>query len=206
MSFRFLLIPAGMIFMLVMAPRLRADEVDMQNGDRYFGTVLSVSADTVVLKSDVLGVINVRRNMVAKLAFGAMAATPAAASTNRPVAPPPAASAGTNADLAAVFRELGANTNFIGQVRQKFLADNPGAVSNYDAMVGGLLDGSLDLDELRRQARLAAEQLRELKRSGGSDSGIPIDAYLEVLDNFVNETADEPTNAAPAPVPKPPAP
>lgn len=192
--------------MLVMALPLRADEVDMQNGDRYFGTVLSVSADTVVLKSDMLGVINVPRAKVTNLAFGVKTAAPVSASPKFAVAPPPAASAGTNADLSAALRGLGADTNFIGQVRQKFLADNPGAASNYDAMVGGLLDGSLNLDELRRQARAAAEQLRELKRAGDSDSGIPVDAYLEVLDNFVNETASEPTNAAPALVPKSPAP
>ena len=187
-------------------PWLRADEVDMQNGDRYFGTVLSVSADTVVLKSEVLGVINVPRAKVTNLAFGVKTAAPVSASPKLPVAAPPAASAGTNADLSTALRGLGADTNFIGQVRQKFLADNPGAASNYDAMVGGLLDGSLNLDELRRQARSAADQLRELKRAGGSDSGIPVDAYLEVLDNFVNETAGGPTNAAPALVPKSPAP
>jgi hypothetical protein len=206
MSFRILSVSAGTIFACIVAPGLRADELDMQNGDRYFGTVLSVSADTVVLKSDMLGVINVPRTKVTNLAFGVKAAVPVSASPKPPVPAPPAASAGTNADLSTALRGLGADTNFIGQVRQKFLADNPGAASNYDAMVGGLLDGSLNLDDLRRQARSAADQLRELKRTGSSDSGIPVDAYLEVLDRFVNETASEPTNPAPALPPKSTAP
>ena len=42
---------SGIILMFVAATRLRADLVEMQNGDRYAGKVLSVSADTVVLES-----------------------------------------------------------------------------------------------------------------------------------------------------------
>ncbi len=205
MSARILFVSAGTIFACIAAPGVRADEVDMQNGDRYFGAVLSVSADTVVLKSEVLGVINVPRAKVANLAFGVNTAAPVPAPAKPPLPAAPAA-AGANADLSAALRGLGADTNFIRQVRQKFLADNPEAASNYDAMVGGLLDGSLDVEDLRRQARAAADQLRELKRSGGSDTGIPVDVYLEVLDNFVNETAGEPTNAAPALRPKSPPP
>lgn len=67
MRARTLIASTGVIILFILAPRLRADEVDMQNGDRYFGTVLSVSADTVVVKSDMLGVINVPRKQVANL-------------------------------------------------------------------------------------------------------------------------------------------
>lgn len=194
-----------MILALATALPLPADQVDMQNGDRYFGTVLSMSADTVVLKSDVLGVINVPRKLVTNLAIGANAATPTGSSVKRPAAAAPVL-ADTNAVLSAGFRNLGANTNFIGQVREQLLAGNSVAASNYDATVSGLLSGSLDLDDLRRQARMAADQLRELKRSGGgADTGIPVDAYLEVLDNFLNESGGGPTNAAPVLPPKLPA-
>src|SRR5258707_11565791 len=49
---------------------LCADVVDMQNGDRYYGTVMSISSDTVILKSDVLGKIALPRKNVASLMFG----------------------------------------------------------------------------------------------------------------------------------------
>lgn len=210
MRVQFLLISFGLIFMFAAAPRLRADEVDMQNGDRYFGKVLSVSAGTVVLESEVLGVINVPRKKVASLAFGTNAVAPKAAadaapvsvSTNLPAAAPAGAWAGANPDLSAALRDLGANTNFIGQIRRQLLAGNPGAASNYDAMVSSLLNGSLNLDDLRREAQSSADQLREMKRDLGPEAGSSLDAYLEVLDQFLNETASGPTNAVPVSRPK----
>ena len=194
--------------------RLRADLVEMQNGDRYSGKVLSVSADTVVLESEVLGKINVPRKKVATLMIGANAATPNTAtnvarvsvSTNLPAAVPAAALANTNVDLSAAFRNLGANTNFIGQIRQQMLAGNSEAASNYDELVSGLMTGKLNLDDLRREAKSSADQLRELKRDLGPDAGDSIDAYLSVLDNFLKETAAEPASATPTPQPKSQAP
>ena len=214
MRFKLLFVLSGMIFMFVAAPRLRADLVEMQNGDRYSGKVLSVSADTVVLESEVLGKINVPRKKVATLMIGANAATPNTAtniarvsvSTNLPAAVPAAALANTNVDLSAAFRNLGANTNFIGQIRQQMLAGNSEAASNYDKLVSGLMTGKLNMDDLRREAMSSADQLRELKRDLGPDAGDSIDAYLSVLDNFLKETAAEPASATPTPQPKSQAP
>ena len=207
MRAKLLFVLSGMIFMFVAAPRLRADLVEMQNGDRYSGKVLSVSADTVVLESEVLGKINVPRKKVATLMIGANAATPntatniarVSASTNLPAAVPAAALANTNVDLSAAFRNLGANTNFIGQIRQQMLAGNSEAASNYDKLVSGLMTGKLNLDDLRREAKSSADQLRELKRDLGPDAGDSINAYLSVLDNFLKETDGQPASAAPAP-------
>jgi hypothetical protein len=201
-----------MILLFVAAPRLRADLVEMQNGDRYSGKVLSVSADTVVLESEVLGKINVPRKKVASLAFGTNAAAPTAAAniarvsapTNLPAAAPAAALANTNVDLSAALRRLGANTNFVAQIRQQMLTGSPEAAGKYDEMVNGLMSGELNLNDLRREAKSNADQLRELKRDLGPEAGDSIDAYLGVLDNFLKETAAEPASATPQP--KSPAP
>lgn len=200
-------VSSGIFFIFVAALWLRADQVEMQNGDRYFGRVLSVSADTVTLESEVLGKINVPRKKVASMAFGANAAAPKTAANAAPISvptkPPTAASpavlAGTNADLSAALRNLGANTNFIGQIRGQMLAGNAEAASNYDEMVNSLMSGKLNLDDLRREAKSSADQLRALKRDLGPDAGGSLDAYLDVLDNFLKETATERTNATPAP-------
>jgi hypothetical protein len=214
MRSKLLFVLSGMILLFTAATRLRADLVEMQNGDRYSGKVLSVSADTVVLESGVLGKINVPRKKVATLMIGANVAAPNTATniarvsvpTNLPAAAPAAALANTNLDLSAAFRNLGANTNFIGQIRQQMLAGNPEAASNYDELVSGLMSGQLNLNDLRSQAKSYADQLRELKRDLGPDAGDSIDAYLGVLDNFLKETAAEPTSATPASRPKSPAP
>ena len=202
---------SGVILVSVAAARLYADEVDMQNGDRYSGKVLSVSADTVVVQSEVLGKISVPRKQVASLTLGTTAApntatniAPVSVSTNLPAAAPAAALANTNLDLSTAFRHLGANTNFIGQIRQQFLAGNPEAASNYDELVGGLMSGKLNLDDLRRQAKSSADQLRQLQHDLGPDAGDSLDAYLSVLENFLKETADTPASATPAPKPQNP--
>lgn len=212
MKSRLLFVLSGMIFLSITVPRLRADLVEMQNGDRYAGKVLSVSADTVVLQSEVLGKINVPRKQVASLTLGNTVAPPSAAtnvalvavSTNLPAAAPAAALANTNLDLSAAFRALGANTNFIGQIRQQMLAGNPEAASNYDELVGSLLSGKLNMDDLRRQAKSSADQLRQLKHDLGPDAGDSLDAYLSVLDSFLKETDAKPASATAAPKPQAP--
>jgi hypothetical protein len=195
---------SGMILLLLVAPGLRADVLEMQNGDRYSGKVISVSPDTVVWNSDMLGKIIVPRSKVAGLSFGTNVATPKAAnvttppvSTNLPVATAPATLANTNLDLSAAFRQLGANTNFVGQIRQQMLAGNPEAASRYDEMVSGLLSGQLSVSDLRQQAQTAAAQLQELKQQLGPDADGSLDGYLQVLDSFIKETANEPAAAAP---------
>ena len=197
-------IRSGMILMLLVVPGLRADVLEMQNGDRYSGKVVSVSPDTVILNSQVLGKITVPRNKVVSLSFGTNAIAsqatghPApAVSTNIPTATAPAALANTNVDLSAAFRQLGANTNFVGQIRQQMLAGNPEAARKYDEMVSGLLSGQLNVSDVRRQAQAAAAQLRELKRQLGPEADESLDGYLQVLDSFITETANEPANTAP---------
>jgi hypothetical protein len=197
-------IGSGMILMLLAVPDLRADVLEMQNGDRYSGKVVSVSPDRVVLNSEVLGKITVPRNKVASLSFGTNTITPKATShpapalsTNIPTATAPAALANTNVDLSAAFRQLGANTNFVGQIRQQMLAGNPEAGRKYDEMVSGLLSGQLNVSDVRRQAQAAAAQLQELKRQLGPDADASLDGYLQVLDSFIKETANEPAGAAP---------
>jgi hypothetical protein len=212
MRSKLLFVLSGMIFMFVAAPRLRADLVEMQNGDRYSGKVLSVSADTVVLDSEVLGKISVPRKKVRTLMIGANTVAPNTATNTAQVsvsaklsaAAPAAALANTNLDLSAAFRNLGANTNFIQQIREQMLAGNPESASNYDELVSGLMSGKLNMDDLRRKAKSSADQLRQLKHDLGPDAGDSIDAYLSVLDNFLKETADEPAGATPAPKPQAP--
>ena len=208
MRFQRLLSTFGALFLVIAAPRLRADQVEMQNGDRYAGKVVSVSEDTVVLDSDLLGKVTLPRKKVAALMMGANVAVPkmasniimgVAAPANPPVKAPTSALANTNVDLSAELRQLGANTNFVGQIRQQMLAGSPEAAGKYDEMVNGLMSGQLNLNDLRREAQSDADQLRELKRDLGSDAGDSIDAYLSVLDSFLKETANEPTNAIPAP-------
>lgn len=196
---------AGFLATFTMVSGLRADVLEMQNGDRYSGKVLSVSATTVVLNSEILGKINVPRAKVANLRFGANASsqqlapvsTPSVAPSAAITLPVPAPSlslANTNTDLTAAFQQLGGDTNFIGQVRRQMLGGSPEAAGKFDEMVNGLMSGQINVNDLRKQAQESAAQLRAVKKELGSEADESLDVYLKILDAFVNETAPGPAN------------
>lgn len=205
MGFKILTVPFCVWVISLIASTLCADVVDMQNGDRYYGTVMLVSPDTVILKSDVLGKIALPRKSVASLMFGTNSVVPIEATNSMHVSAPTnlptvdlAALTNTNEDLAVALHNLGSNTNFIQQIRNQMLAGSPEATGKYDEMVSGLMGGTVNIDDLRREAKSSADQIRELKRDLGSDVGDSLDDYLQVLDQFVNETNPRQTNAATA--------
>ena len=183
-----------------------ADQVEMQNGDRYAGHVLSLNTHTVVLQSDVLGTVRLPRTNVAVITLGATPAinSPALHSTTNGHAPAATtAPANAKTNLSPGLRKLGASTNLIQQVQKQFLSDaGPEANTKFNELLGGLMSGKLTVDDIRAQAKSAADQLRTLKREGGEEAGFAVDAYLTILDHFLKETAPA-VPAANAPTPAP---
>ena len=182
------------------SPWLCADQVEMQNGDRYLGKVLSLTTGQLVIQSDVLGRLTLPRDKVALITLGATAKTNvirAASSTSAQVSTPPDAPTNTNLDAATALRSVGSNTNLAQQVREQLLA-GAGAEANkkFDELLNGLASGKLNLDGIRSEAQSAASQLRALKKEVGPDASEPLDAYLEILDNFLKE-ATPPAGAVP---------
>lgn len=181
------------LFSMVVA--VSADQVEMQNGDRYNGKVLSLNADTVTLHSDVLGTVHLPRGKVALIALGmSVPAHPAQANTapatNATLSRIPAPPAGADPDLAVTLRQLGSNTNLIQQVQAQFLAGaGPEANGKFTELLGGLSTGKLGINELRAEAKSAADQLRALKREQGGDGDSELDGYVSILEDFLRETA-----------------
>jgi hypothetical protein len=187
------------------AATLRADQVQMQNGDRYAGKILSMSSNSVVLESDVLGKVTLPRNKVADVSVGAAISANSAAGASNVVAagakPPKASRTGTNSPSVS---GLTANSSSIEQIRQQMLAGaDPAASQKYNELVDGLVSGKVSVNDIRNQAMLAIGQIKELKQESGPQADASLDSYLEILENFVKET--EPTAAAPT-KPKFPAP
>ncbi len=180
---------------LLICASLRGDQLQMQNGDHYAGKILSVTSNTIVFQSDVLGKLTLAREKVTSLDFAA--AAPASSNSipkiptrvaAMPASPSPNAAV-TNADVSAAFRNLGANTNFIQQVRQQVLSGGTPAVNQkYDEMVGGLMSGQMNLKDLRSQAKTAIDQIQKIKRESGLEADASLDSYLAILQNFMNET------------------
>jgi hypothetical protein len=184
---------------LVSIPVARADQIVLQNGDRVSGSVVSMTPDTIILQSDLLGQLKLPRNKISAINLGSsiVMALPAPVTTNPlpPLASQPTA-VGTN-----VFEQLGANTNLVRQIRQQFLADaGPQANNKFDELMGGLATGKMDMAGLRAEAKNAADQLRAMKKDMGGESSETLDAYLNVLDSFLAQSA---TASSPTPTPTP---
>lgn len=190
--------------LLISAASLRADQLQMQNGDRYAGRILSVTSDTIVFQSDALGKLTLARDKVSMLEF--TGAAPAASNSIPripakvaavPASPSPNGAV-TNSDISAALRNLGANTNFIQQVRQQMLSGGTPAVNQkYDEIVAGLMSGQMNLNDLRNQAKAAISQIQQIKRETGPEADASLDTYLAILQNFVNETESSPATATP---------
>jgi hypothetical protein len=185
--------------LLFLAFSARADQIELQNGDHFSGTVVSITPEIVVLQSDALGQIKLPRAKVSTISLGA-AATPVRTiilSSNNPatqLAPP--LTVGKN----SVLPQLGTDTNLVQQIRKQFLADaGPQANEKFDDLLTGLMTGKMDMNGLRAEAKSAADQIRALKKDMGGDAGQTLDAYLSVLDGFLAQsapTATPSTNAS----------
>jgi hypothetical protein len=177
---------------------LHADQVEMQNGDRYLGKVLSLDSKMLLLKNDNLGTIRLPRAKVANLTLGTNAlttVTPALAATNTQPTAPATTTTNAQTDLSASLKALGTNSSTIKQIQSQFLAGaGPEANAKFNELVSGLMTGKMDVNGLRAEAKKAAANLKQMKREVGDDTGM-LDSYLSILDNFIQES--EPTTNSP---------
>lgn len=169
---------------------VKADQIVMQNGDHYNGTVVSVTTNALVLQSEVLGTLNLSRSKVSQIVFGNVGSSPTIAQAN---ATPPNK---TNvAPLAATVRQLKSQPQLIQQVQTQYLNDaTPEAKAKFDQMLTELATGKMSVGDLRAEAKATADQLRALQKDLGEDAGDGLDGYLAILDNFVQASV----NAVPA--------
>jgi hypothetical protein len=180
--------------LLAGAGRVLADQVEMQNGDRYAGTVLSVDSGTVVLRSDVLGKVSLPRGQVAVITFGLTPRSNAARlrgpATNELARALQWSGSKTNSELASLLRQLGGDTNSQRQVREQFLGQaGPEASQKFDQMMSDLGSGKMTFGDLRAQAKAALEQVRGQRGELNGELGGLLDSYTAILDDFLKQTA-----------------
>jgi hypothetical protein len=212
-SCRHLLILACGLF-LAAAFATRADVLELVNGDQFRGTVLSLTQSNVEFQSESLGRITLPRDKVARVTFREPAvATPVAKpiGTNTPshATGPSLIMAGTNhlspapapgsAEAALQqLRQNGLDPKLVTQVQQQVFGQaNPEAAQKFDELMGGLMSGAINIQDLRAQAQTSIQQIQDAKQALGPDLGDMFDGYLAILQNFVTETA---TNSPPPPV------
>jgi hypothetical protein len=176
---------------------VRADVVQMQNGDRYSGDVVSIRRDMVLVESEVLGKVRLPRGKVARILLGTNELQTISAplgGSNRMAKAVAAQATNSSPEVSAMLRQLGAHTNLIRQVQSQFLAGaGKEANDQFNQMLSGLINGTLSLNDLAAQARSASDQLRATRKDAGED-GIMIDSYLAILDHFLKEMPAPPVS------------
>jgi hypothetical protein len=162
----------------------RADIVEMVNGDRYSGTVISLTTTNVALQSGVQGLITLPREKLASITFR----DPAPKASPNVLQPSSNSSAPDLSVLAQRLLGGSGDTNQTGQVAQQLLQNaGPEATQTYKQMVRGLLSGSLSVSELRKQTKQTIKEVEEAKEELGPEAGELLDGYLTILRQFVQE-------------------
>jgi hypothetical protein len=183
--------------LLLGTSHLLADQVELQNGDRFAGKVVSMTADTIVPQSDVLGRVSLPRAKVANVHFGSAAGVNAASTQTPGSSPASAENRAASLGSVGALGQMGASSKVVEIIRRQMLSDaGPQANSKYDELAAGVFSGKFDLQKLRKEAITAANQIRELKKGG--DVGDSLDDYLAILDNFIRKSGPpaEPVSTA----------
>jgi hypothetical protein len=191
-------IPIAPVLLIVLALTFpgvsaRADQVEMRNGDRYAGNVVSLNTNTLVLESPVLGTLRLSRHQVAVISLGAgNPASPTARQTQAGTNAP-GASAGAIPDLSSTLNRLNGKPESIQDIRNELLKDaGPEATQKFNELLGGFLTGRITVNDLRAQAQSLSDQVRTLRKDLGEDVGASLDGYLAILDKFLRESAPAP--------------
>lgn len=184
---------------LLAAPAL-ADQVVMKNGDQYRGKVICLTNDSLVFQSENLGKLSLSKPQIDTITFGSVARaelrgvksnTVSRQSQTTSQAPRVAAGTPGSAELAADLSRLQAATNSMAY-RDLLSQAGPEATKHFNEMVRGLMTGKLNVNDIRKQAKATANQVRAMRSEFGEEGGAVIDSYLAILDGFLKES--EPAN------------
>ncbi len=196
---------------------MKADVVELTNGDRYQGRVVSMTESLLEFQSEIQGRVKLPREKVATITLhGSAALNPVSkAVTAAPIIAAPLILSGTNrAPVPAVeadavveqMRRQGIDPKTIKQVQEQiFGQSSPEAAQKFNQTMAGLLSGQLTVGDIRVQAENSIKQIKDAKKDLGGDAGEMLDGYLAILEEFVQHsgTAD---NVTPAPRVAPPEP
>lgn len=191
------------LLLVAAASSLRADTIQLSNGDTLNGRVVSLDAKTLRLRSEIHGELSVPRSKVAAIYFG---------SVKPPVAKPPlAAAAAQPAAVGTVQQALGAlqgqgalNAQQMNDLQKLMpLLDTPEGQKLLTEKLNGLLTGTLSVEDIRRDAVTARRQITDLQKELGPAADPSLNSYLHLIDQFLQQTgpaklaAPQPPHAKP---------
>jgi hypothetical protein len=208
---------------------LKADLIELTNGDHYRGKVIGMDSNNIDFVSEIQGRVHLPRNKVAQITFHEVTARPVASTNTAPVAATPVAAAplilygpnslyATNSPAAGApapagsataeevvqqMRQQGVQPQLINQVQEQIFGKaSPEASQKFEEIMNGLVSGQISVQDLRVQAQSAIKQARDAKKELGGDAGEMLDGYIGILEKFVAESDPSVSTPAPAPVAK----
>ncbi len=163
----------------------KADQVEMENGDRYVGKVLLVDDKEVRLQNEIHGPMRLSRAKVVLISFREKAAAA------KPAAPQPSAGKPVTTDVLPQTQISGIDPKLLKQVEQEILGGaGSEANSMFTDIMKGYMSGAISLEDIRARARTSLAELKSLKDDLGEEVGPLLDGYIAILEKFVNETKE----------------
>ncbi len=151
--------------------------------------MLTLDTNTLTFQNESLGIVKLPRSKVMSItleappgstnaaALSPSAATPLPVQTNNPF---------------ALLNRLGVTSNLVAQIQKQYLAGSPPeAQDKFNELMGGLLSGKLTMADIRAQAKSIGDQVRALRKDLDEEQGAMVDAYLSILDRFLNSGAKD---------------
>jgi hypothetical protein len=204
----------------------RADSIELINGDLLHGKVVSLDDVELRLISDIHGAVIIARDKVAVIGFGERKLVrPAAASVpdgtpdaqgvvrrtapgdqsqvtaTVPLTPLPAQ------DVLRQLRAQGLTAENIAELQKALpMLKEPAARRFFDEKVKGLTEGTINVQDIRKEAMRAREEYRKTAKSLGPDGEKALNqalgGYLDILDRFIRDSAPKTvTEGQPTPLP-----
>jgi hypothetical protein len=188
---------------------VRADVLELTNGDHYSGTVILVTRTNVEFRSEIQGLLKLPRDKVAVITLhdasapkpGAMVAQPAFPAPSSVQSNSPSLPASQENAMLEQMRRQGVDPKIVSQVQEQILGkSSPEATQKFNELLNGFMTGKISVDDIRGQARNAVQDIQSAKKELGGDAGEMLDGYLVILQQFLRETdppASGPSSASP---------
>ena len=144
----------------------KADQVEMENGDRYIGKVLLVDDKEVRLQNEIHGPMRLPRAKVVLISFRENAATA------KPASPQSSAGKPVATDALPQDQIGGIDPKLLKQVEQEILGGaGPEANSMFTDIMKSYMSGAISLEDIRARARTSLAELKSLKDDLGEEVG-----------------------------------
>jgi hypothetical protein len=194
---------------------LHAEVIQLNSGETIHGKLLSVNDKTLKIRHEIFGDMEIPRDKVLAIVLGQLSdgklvkpdGTDAEPETpkqvidrlvNKEFGPKTveqleqgAKRQSTPQDAVDQLRREGVDPRLTDQLHLMLPGFGAPEVQDYfNGKVSGLMDGSVTLQDIRKDAINARDQLNEIMEDLGPDAAA-LQGYFSILDNFIKKTAPE---------------